>query len=267
MGYFEALIYGVVQGLTEFLPISSSGHLALLPYFFHWPDPGVSFDLAMHIGTALAIVLYFIKDIIKIIKDFVGNINCLIQKKEISDFYSLNLFFAIGGTAIAALLIKKMAFDFGRHPKFIALNLIFFGAVMWACDFWGKNIASEMNKNKILKSMIVGVAQAAALFPGVSRSGITLSAARCMGITRLDATRFSFLLSAPIIFGGALAFIKDFQGHLNQVDSGVIFFGGLVSFMMGLLTIHYFLKFVAKFGLASFAVYRIVFGAIILIFL
>lgn len=267
MDYFNALIYGMVQGLTEFLPISSSGHLALLPHFFNWPDPGVSFDLAMHVGTALAIVLYFIKDIIKIVSDFLNNLRSLLKGEKIANYYSFNLFFAIVGTTIIAFPLKKFAMDLGRNPKLIAINLIFFGATMFFADLWGKKSADQMNGDNKLKSSLIGMSQAIALFPGVSRSGITLSVSRFLGLSRIEATRFSFLLSAPVILGGTLLFIKDFKGHLGQVDGGVIFFGGLVSFIVGLLTIHFFLKFVARFGFSLFALYRLILGAIILILL
>lgn len=267
MGYSSAFIYGLIQGVTEFLPISSSGHLALLPHFFHWKDPGVSFDLAMHVGTACAVLVYFVKDISLLIKDFFANLKLSFQNKSIQHFYSFNLFLAIIGTVIFALLLRPLAFLYGRNPQLIALNLIFFGVCMWAADRLGPINKINMGQKQWVRSLLIGSCQALALFPGVSRSGVTLSISRFLGIERKEATRFSFLLSAPIIFGGALAFVKDFKGHLHDVEMGVVIFGGFISFIIGFLTIHFFLKIVGKFGLGAFALYRIFAGLIVLYFL
>jgi undecaprenyl-diphosphatase len=248
-----AVIYGLIQGLTEFLPISSSGHLALLPKLFGKEDPGIIFDLAMHVGTGLAVLLYFFKDLKKM---------ALSLLKPNSDkktfFFSLNMIISTLSSILLIFVIKDLAAEYGRQMSWIVFNLAFFGILMVVVDAKCINVErSLMSLNKQwTRAILIGISQAIAVFPGVSRSGITLTMARAAGLSRLESTRFSFLLSLPIIFGGFIYKLKDVQSQTAfQLD--MLLLGIVISFVIGLLTIHYFLKYVSQFGLKYFGVYRV----------
>lgn len=244
MTAIDAILYGVVQGLTEFLPVSSSGHLALLPRYLHIHDPGVAFDLAMHVGTALAILIYFRKDLLKILS--LGQRNFLI-----------NQIFATAMSVIFIFIFKGLSERFGRDPKIIALNLVLFGVLMVIADKKGTMKQTNLMRDKTdyRRSFMIGMFQAMAVFPGVSRSGATLTIARFVGLSRHEAGRFSFLLSLPIIFAGFLYKLPELSGGAD-FDLVTILIGILTSFVVGYATIHYFLKFIEKIGLTVFGVYR-----------
>ena len=256
-----AVIYGIIQGLTEFLPISSSGHLALLPKILNKEDPGIIFDLAMHVGTGLAVALYFFKDLKKM------GLALLKPKDNQQTFsFSVNMVIATLSSIVLIFLIKDFAKEHGRQMSWISFNLAVFGVLMVVIDAKAMNIENSYMSKKIqwLKSILVGFSQAIAVFPGVSRSGSTLTMARALGLSRLESTRFSFLLSLPIIFGGFVYKLKDVQGQdAFQIDMLVL--GIVISFVVGLLAIHFFLKYVSQFGLKYFGAYRVV-TAIILYF-
>ena len=188
-----AILYGIIQGITEFLPVSSSGHLALLPHFFTFEDLGVIFDLCMHLGTTLAVIVYFFQDIRKLL------VNPITLIKERNNFYVMNFIITTISSVIVILLIKGLAFEFGRSSKFIAFNLIFFGVLMIISDRLGTDHHNPFKKSHMIISALIGVAQSIAVFPGVSRSGATVTAARLFHIGRVEASRFSFLMSLPII--------------------------------------------------------------------
>lgn len=267
MDYSCALIYGLIQGLTEFLPVSSSGHLALLPKFLEIKDPGVAFDLAMHVGTAMAIGLYFYKDLKNIIQD---TIYFLLKKKKITEIpFTANYILATICTVITALIFKKFAESYGRGELFIAFNLIFFGIVLVISDKTCKvdQELSMVKKAHFKNAMIIGLVQSLALFPGVSRSGITISAGRFLKLGREEASRFSFLLSLPLIIGGAILKCPELLNSSPGSSSlSVVLFGVLVSFVVGILTIHYFLKMIKTIGLAVFGAYRVLLALVIIYF-
>lgn len=268
MDFLSVLYYGVIQGLTEFLPVSSSGHLALLPKFLKISDPGVVFDLAMHVGTAISIICYFHKDILKILKE----IPTLLKKDKPRGpqaNFTLNLIIATIATFILVLLTKKLAFAYGRTTEMIALNLVIFGLLMWLFDHRGvkQDTSHMMDKVDIKRATWIGIFQAIAIFPGVSRSGSTLTISRAMGLSREESTRFSFLLSLPIIIGGFVFKIPDFFKGNVQFELDVCFYGIFISFIVGLLTIHYFLKFIRKMGLWIFSIYRVILGILIVVLL
>lgn len=253
MGPSNALLYGLIQGLGEFLPISSSGHLALLPRFLEIKDPGVPFDLAMHVGTALAVTLYFKKDFIS-----------LLQKS--SRKMVTNIFWATSSTVVIALCLHHFAASYGRSINVIAINLIVFGIIMAITDIVSRSSKVNFYKVQSKKSVLIGIAQGIAIFPGVSRSGATLSMARILNISRKDAAKFSFLLSVPIIILGIIKMTPELlQGTHNYTVSDLII-GMVSSFFIGLATIHLFLKFITKIGLIPFAIYRIILGTFLLLF-
>lgn len=262
-----AIIYGILQGLTEFLPISSSGHLALVPFFFELKDPGVFFDLMMHVGTALAISVYFRQDI-KIL--FIGLYELILKKQRVGhSAYAFNFILATITTVIFILLIKDFALEYGRNPKFIAFNLFFFGVLLFISDKFGSDHIDLTKKIDWKRSILIGFSQMMAIFPGVSRSGITITSARFSGLNRLNASRFSFLLSLPIIFASVAYKLKESFSEGAQTisfDITNMLIGVGVSFVIGLLTIHFFLKLLNKMGLGIYAVYRVLLAMIILYF-
>lgn len=268
MTIFDAIIYGIIQGLTEFLPVSSSGHLALLPSILTIKDPGVSFDLAMHIGTALAIICYFFKDICSLIKnaflllDYKSPINGPKRK-------SLHMLIATIATVAIALPLKDFAQEYGRNNTFIAINLVFFGILMWVSDakFKEHSEGELVDKDNWYKALLIGLFQSLALFPGVSRSGITLTTARFLGVSRNEASRFSFLLSLPLIIGGAVLKSPEIIKGNEGFDIVSCLVGVGVSFVVGLLTIHYFLKFIKRVGLLPFSIYRFIIALLVLLIL
>lgn len=260
MNELAAITYGLIQGLTEFLPVSSSGHLALLPHFLKIEDPGVFFDLAMHVGTALSILLYFQKEVRHLLTQVIR-----VAKKPAryrDESYAVNMILATLTTVFWVFILKGFAESYGRNPQVIAVNLIVFGVLMIIADkFFVDNETGLMEKPQLGRASLVGLFQALAIFPGVSRSGSTLTISRFLGLGREEATRFSFLLSLPLIFGGFLYKLKDAMGESFELVPCII--GVVVSFLTGLVTIHFFLKFIKKIGLLSFGIYRFILAIVI----
>lgn len=258
-----ALLYGLIQGFSEFLPISSSGHLAVLPLFLKFEDPGVLFDLAMHLGTALAVIIYFRKTILEIIKAMPlmpSRVQCTLEQR----IYSRNYLVAVASTITLVAILYFPSKMYGRHDLFIAFNLAFFGVLMFLADrFLPQKKDLMVSADSLSLALWVGLAQALAIFPGVSRSGVTLTMARLFKMDRAQAGAFSFLLSLPIIFMGvAFKLLKtDFSSVMFSFYQSLL--GILVSFLVGLVTIHYFLKFLSKFGLWPYTLYRILLAFLI----
>ena len=263
MNNFWALCYGFIQGVTEFLPVSSSGHLALMPYFFELKDPGVVFDLLMHLGTALAVIIYFQNDIKRLIFEFFK----LIFKKDLENtVFIQNFLSATFFSFLLILLIKDLAFAYGRSSLLIGINFIVFGLLMYLADRL-KSLKLDLTKKRDFKRAIfIGLSQSLAVFPGVSRSGITLTSARFLGMGRVEAGRFSFLLSLPVILGSIIFKLPEIlQGEATYVSFDIIFTGVMSSFFFGLLTIHFFLKLIGKLGLGVFSLYRLIIGLALII--
>lgn len=261
MDFASAGIYGVLQGLTEFLPVSSSGHLALLPHVLNIKDPGVVFDLAMHVGTALSIICYFFKDIKELALALISHIKGNPGPKS---YYALNMVAATIVTFILVLLLKGLASEYGRTPQMIAINLALFGLLMFIADaFFKDNDSPVMNEFQGGRSFLIGLFQALAIFPGVSRSGSTLTISRALGLGREESTRFSFLLSLPIILAGFLYKVPTLIQGQEPFSMSACVVGILISFGVGLVTIHYFLKFIKKTGLWLFSLYRLILAVLI----
>ena len=258
MGYGDVLFYGIIQGLTEFLPISSSAHLAFLPYVLKLEDPGVAFDLLMHVGTALAVIIYFRRDICHLLDAGWS----FLRGKEHRHFPWLqNFFFSTLASLVFILFFYRFFLDYARIPALIIFNLAFFGILMWVVDRFAKSGRWELEKKKsISRTVAIGLAQALAIFPGVSRSGVTLTMARALGIGRLEATRYSFLLSLPLILAGMVKKLPE----IERIDPLVSCLGILCSFVVGLVTIHFFLTFFNRWGLAPFSLYRIALSGLLL---
>ncbi len=256
MDYFSATIYGLVQGLTEFLPISSSAHLALLPGFLHIEDPGVGFDLMMHLGTALSLLVYFRRKILHHLKVFFPSWWNI--KTQRGDFFLIrNLTLSVFATVVFIFIFKDIAEMWGRSLPFIYTNLLFFGVFLWLADKYAPHKEQVMShKFNGIKSLSIGLAQALAIFPGVSRSGMTITAARLSSLKKEEALEYSFLLSLPIILAAAVYQIpKSLQTGFP--DLGICLWAIFVSFLAGYLTVHFFMKWVAKTPFFIFMLYRI----------
>ncbi|MGK0367486.1 MAG: undecaprenyl-diphosphatase [Thermoproteota archaeon] len=269
MDFLSAIVYGIIQGFTEFLPVSSSGHLAILPHVMDIKDPGVAFDLMMHIGTALAVMIYFKKEVLRLIK---GSLQFIFNKenaRQNPDGFTCNFIISTITSVILILIIKDYAKSFGRSTHLIAINLIVFGIILFLSDLKkAKNDCESymINTIRIKEAILIGISQAFAIFPGVSRSGATISCARFLGLDRRSASSYSFLLSLPIIVAGAAKTMIDANFQLGSgISLSVLGVGLVVSFVIGLLTVHFFLKLVANIPLATFTVYRILMGIVLFI--
>ncbi len=260
MTVFQAIILGIVQGLTELLPISSSAHLNIIPWIVHWEMPE-SFDVALHLGTLLAITIFFFKDWISLIK---GGYKQVVKKEKSTDG---KLFWYIVivtiPTGILSLILDKVSDQicekFGIEMILIAVALIVLGIILYVVD---KKSKSEVNlENMTFKqSFFIGIAQAiAAAFPGTSRSGITMTVARALKLDRESAAKYSFLLSTPIILAAVLVSIKDFEFTL------AFFMGVLTSFITGIVVIKFLLEYLKKGSFKGFAVYRVIIGIAIIV--
>jgi undecaprenyl-diphosphatase len=267
MTFFEAMIYGLIQGLSEFLPVSSSGHLALLPYVMEIGDPGVVFDLMMHLGTAFAVMVYFKDDIFRYVRTFTPALVDLKQGGE-DRWFVRNFIFATFVSVVMILLLLPIS-KFARDPWLIVFNLSAFGAILWFADVVNRKKTTHL-AHPMIEGMqwklagLIGLAQAFAIFPGVSRSGITLTMALLLGMRRKEAGSFSFLLSLPIIFAGILKEVPDLMKEQNTSGLLVLLTGIVISFVVGWLTVHYFMKLIGKIHLVYFSIYRwIIAGAMV----
>lgn len=259
MNFYDAIAYGLIQGLSEFLPVSSSGHLALLPYVMKIKDPGVVFDLMMHLGTALAVITYFRKDIFRYTKTFSPSLIDFKMGNEDQWFVRNFIFSTFVSVFFIVLLIpiSKLA----RDPWIIIFNLSFFGGLLWYADWKNHHLQQKLEAPMEMGwqwklAGLVGLAQALAIFPGVSRSGITLTMALFLGMRRKEAGAFSFLLSLPIIVAGILKEIPDLMKNTNDSSLFILLTGVITAFIVGWATIHYFMKLISKMHLRYFTFYR-----------
>lgn len=264
MEILQAIVLGIVQGLGEFLPISSTAHLVLVPYFFGWEDPGLAFDVALHAGTLVAVFGYFWRDWTDILKAaFSRFFPKTSNLKPIT--YSNNLLWLLAIAtfpgALAGYYLESYAQSAFRHPLLIAFALSFAGILLYFADKLLKH-KKEIKDMTIWDSVVIGVAQAIAIIPGVSRSGATMTAGLWMGLSREGAARFSFLMSTPIILGATLARFGDFfNGTFGTLP---LVFGVLASAISGYWAISFLLKFLQKASFAVFVWYRIVLALVIL---
>lgn len=271
MDFYSATIYGIVQGLCEFLPISSSGHLAILPRILNVNDPGVFFDLLMHVGTGLAVTIYYKNEITHILKSFVSMLLSFSRRGKWNpsnhyDFLMMNMGIATISSVILIVLLKDYSESVNRNVILIGFNLIVFGFLMWILDLIIKRkVDHELEKKIDLKaSIMIGIAQAIAIFPGVSRAGITLTMGRGLGFSKTSAANFSFLLSLPIIFAGAMSKAVEVVKENHPVpEITITIYAILVSGVVGLTTIHYFLKLLKNINLFYFFLYRLLLGLLI----
>lgn len=252
----------MVQGLGEFLPISSSAHLILAPWFFKWNDPGLGFDVALHWGTLLAVLVYFRNDVWLLIKGFWHSLFKSTRNLQNNIYQKLAWLLIIASVpgAIIGKLLEQKAETVFRNPLLIAITLSSFGLIIWWVDWVG---AKQKNLDRIawMDALWVGLSQALAIIPGVSRSGSTMAAGMFLGFKREDAARFSFLMSIPIIFGAGLANIKNFH---TGVTTQELIVGFVSAAFFGFLSIKYLLQYLSKHGFKIFVWYRLALTALIL---
>ncbi|MCH9696961.1 MAG: undecaprenyl-diphosphate phosphatase [Gammaproteobacteria bacterium] len=263
MDYIQAIWLALLQGLTEFLPISSSAHLILLPELAGWVDQGVAFDVAVHVGTLMAVVLYYRQELSLIIKDWLGSLT----GKSATEHSRLAWHVVIGTLpAIGAGLIFVVVDGLSEHVRsalIIAATTIIFGLLLWLAQM----LASE---NRNIRSMnwvdalIIGVFQAIAFIPGTSRSGITITAGLLIGLERKAAARFSFLLSIPLIVLAGLSNTLKLLESSQPVHWDIMALGVFVSALVAYITIGWFLKFLDKVGLVPFVIYRLLLGGFLI---
>lgn len=254
---------GAVQGLGEFLPISSSAHLVLAPWFFNWPDPGLGFDVALHWGTLLAVLVYFRRDVLLLGQGFWLSLFKKTRNFKTDTYQKLSwliLFASIPG-AIIGKIFEQNAETVFRNPLLIAITLSLFGIVLLLVDSYSKKHRG-LHQFTVKDSLIIGFSQALALIPGVSRSGSTITAAMLIGIKRPDAARFSFLMSIPIIFGAGLLKINHFH---DGVTTSELFVGFITSAFFGFLSIKYLLRLIANNNFKIFVWYRFLLAAVIIL--
>jgi len=265
MDLLQILTLAIVQGLTEFLPISSSAHLILSPYLFGFPDQGLGFDVAVHFGSLLAILLYFRWEVTLVSRDWLKSL----PNNGISTINSRLGWAIIIGTipvVIAGLLLKTLVENEFRSPLLIGISTIGFALLLWWADARGKR-ARALDDLHWKDALYIGLAQAIALVPGTSRSGITMTAALMLGFNRVSAARFSFLLAIPTILMSASLVTKDLIASETTVDWLALGLGVILSFLAALTTIHYFLRFIERMGMLPFVIYRLLLGAVILSFI
>ncbi len=271
MPLYQAVLLAVVQALTEFLPISSTAHLILFPWLAGWPEPGLAFDVALHAGTLLAVVLFFLRTWVELLLCGLGmHYPRFASATDVRQNRRM-FWYLMAGTvpgAAAGILFEHVIEEHLRRPIPIGIALVAVGLLMW----WAESTARldrEIEHTSLRDSMVIGTAQALALFPGVSRSGITIVAGLWRGMKRETAARFSFLLSAPIVAGAAA---KELPKLLRLHRAGgmdlplpTLALGIAASAVVGYVVIAFFLRYLQTRTLKIFIVYRVVFGIVVLL--
>ena len=261
MDAFQVVLLALIQGLTEFLPVSSSGHLVLLPHLVAWQDQGLAFDVAVHVGTLAAVVWYFRRDLKILIADW------LTALRAGHSVGQSQLGWAIIVATIPGVLIGYLLNSTGtaalRTPVVIGTTTVLFGLLLWWADRYGKQ---QLNERQLgwRSVVLIGLAQALALVPGVSRSGVTITAGMALGLTRSSAARFSFLLSIPLIAAAGLLQTLEAVQAGSATNWTALVCGTLIAGVSAYLCIHFFLKLVERVGMLPFVIYRLILGAVIL---
>lgn len=264
MNVLQALILGLVQGLTEFIPVSSSGHLILfhkLLGIHQTAQAGFLFDMALNIGTFSALIIYFYKDILMLIK-------AVFNKKAREFRLAWLLVAATIPAAVAGFLLKDIAESSFRSSRLVACSLIVAGSLMFAAEWYARRLKNKTKLDDVQpkQALAIGAAQALAIVPGISRSGATITTGLFSGMDRVAATRFSFLLGIPIMFGAiADTLLKKSALSSMSSEKGIFIVGIVSAFVSGILAIRFLLNYLSRHGLNVFAYYRIALGVLILI--
>ena len=263
MDSLQIVVLAIVQGITEFLPISSSGHLILVPYFTNWPDQGLEFDLAVHIGTLTAIVAYFRRTLAVMARDWVSSVK---ERREIGDSrLAWAVLFGTIPAGLAGLLFRHDIETTLRSPFVVACTTVGYALLLLVADR-SRGTRDERSIGWV-DVVVIGCAQALALVPGTSRSGVTMTAGLFRNLSREAAARFSFLLAVPVMTAAGLAEVIGYAGESpgGPVDTRAIVLGLAVSAVTGFACIHYFLKWLTRFGMLPYVIYRLILGAILFV--
>jgi undecaprenyl-diphosphatase len=262
MDTFYITLIAVIQGLTEFLPISSSGHLLLMPVITGHEDQGSAFDVALHLGTLVAVVGYFWKDLWKIARAW------FTQAFSSNQSFDSKMGWYLIAATIPAVIIGGLFGDWMdahfRDPRIVGCTSIVFGLLLGAADYVGRKYQS-LTEVTLRKALVIGCAQAIALIPGTSRSGITMTAGLFLGFTREAAARFAFLMSVPVILtAGVYQMVRLISDKSQLIDWQAFLYGGFISALTGIVTIYVFLRFITKIGMLPFVIYRVFLGIALL---
>ena len=261
MELIQIVVLALVQGLTEFLPISSSAHLILVPLLTDWPDQGLAFDVAVHAGTLAAVVLYFRNELGRMFIEWFASFQGRLTPDARLAWAVLIGTIPVG---LAGLAFKDVIETQLRAPIVIAITTIAFGLLLWLADKIGTRQKTEYDLS-LRDVLIIGAAQALALIPGTSRSGITITAALMLGLKRQAAARFSFLLSIPVIFLAGGFETLDYMQTASIQDAQALLIGALISAISAYTCIHYFLKLLERIGMMPFVAYRLVLGVVLVV--
>jgi undecaprenyl-diphosphatase len=251
----QAIVLGIVQGLTEFLPVSSSAHLILVPWLLKWQeDPGLAFDVVLHLGTLLALIVFYWREWLEMVLS-------LVNGDSVRRRLLFLLIVASVPGAIIGVLLEKQAETIFRSPALIAVTLATLGLILWAADAFGSK-KRKIDDLTLVDALLIGLSQALAIIPGVSRSGATITTARFLGIDRPDAANFSFLMATPIIAGAGLLEARKFfhSGLTPQLG-----WGFAASAVFGLIAIVWLLRYVRTHTYRPFAIYRIALAILVVI--
>lgn len=271
MPLIQAIVLALVQALTEFLPVSSTAHLILFPWLLGWKDPGLAFDVALHAGTLLAVILYFFQDwLTLLICGLGGKFPSTAPPEEIAQHRRMFWYMVVGTipAGILGKLFHHQIEDELRTPVIVGISLVVVALLMWWADSRA-NLTRKLEQSNMGDAVGIGAAQALALWPGVSRSGITITAGLFRNFTREAATRFSFLLSAPVIAGAVATelpkLIKLHKVGGLELPLSTLVISILVSGVAGYFVIAFFLRYLQTHTLKPFVVYRLLFGIIVLV--
>lgn len=260
VGALQVAILAVLQGLTEFLPVSSSAHLVLLPVLTGWPDQGLAFDVAVHLGSLLAIFVYFRSDLGTLLDAWWRSV--LVRKLDADATLAWGVLIATIPAGLAGLLLKGTVEAYLRSPLVIAASTVLFGALLWFVDRRAL-LTREEGDLTWRDAWIIGGMQVLALIPGTSRSGITITAALWVGLTRAAAARFSFLLAIPVIVLSSAKTSYDLLLHPQPVAWSMLVLGALIAAVVAYLCIHYFLRWLQRMSFTPFVIYRLLLGAVL----
>ena len=263
MTLFEIIILAIIQGLTEFLPISSSAHLILPSAVFGWHNQGLAFDVSVHVGSLLAVMIYFRVEITNLVIAWCKQ--GFSQQQSTDSKLAWWIILATIPAIVVGFLLKDFVEDYGRSALVIATTTIIFGLLLWYADkkaSLAKNLTQLTWKN----ALFIGIAQAIAVIPGTSRSGITMTAGLMLGLDRESAARFSFLLSIPVILGAGLLATLDLVQSPDPVDWLALLLGAAISFICAYACIYLFLAWISRIGMLPFVIYRLILGVLLLLF-
>lgn len=259
----QIIVLAVVQGITEFLPISSSGHLILIPNLMHWPDQGIVVDVMTHLGTLLAVLIYFWRDVWRLI---IGALQLFKGKLTDDGRLAIYIVLATIPAILFGIVLKEYGYaDLERNVAVVAWNTILYGILMLIADRIGPQERTIANMT-LGSALIIGVAQALALIPGTSRSGVTMTAARFLGFTRPDAARFSFLLAIPATAGAIVFTIGDAFASGEGVTMDAVYCA-VLTFFAGIAAIAFLMNLIRRISFLPFVLYRMVLGGFLLVML